>query len=134
MHKKHLTIIASHDTNEQREQRTLSWLVQHGATVEEWNGLRMISINGGTLEKGLYQGEYVVGFETPDGQQEQSALTIELDPDVYDTRVYVEFSGDFGCACKGHGCTQCNEELAALERRENPYAHHTQPKNELRHS
>jgi hypothetical protein len=122
---KHITVIAGHDTDEQREQRTLAWLAQHGAAVDQWNGLLMITIVGGSLEKGVYQGEYVVSFETADGQQEQSALTISLEPDVYDTHVHVEFSGDFDCACRGHGCVMCCAELAALERGENPYAHHT---------
>jgi hypothetical protein len=125
MQKKEITIVAGHDTDEQRENRTLLWLAQHGAHIDKWNGLLMITISGGALAKGVYQGEYVVGFDMADGQQEQSSLTISLEPNIYDTHVYVEFSGDFGCTCRGYGCVKCCEELAALERGENPYAHHT---------
>ncbi len=48
-----------------------------------------------------------------------------LEPDPYDTRVYVEFEGSYSCSCRGRGCVKCNEQLEAIEAGRNPYAHHT---------
>jgi hypothetical protein len=47
--------------------------------------------------------------------------------DAYETRLRLKYSGDRQCTCKGKGCAECVEELAAIERGENPYAHHTSP-------
>jgi hypothetical protein len=123
--KKHITIVAGHVTDGQREQRTLAWLAQHGVKVEEWNGLQVLAITGGELNKGIYIGGYVVVFDNFDGDPELSSLTISLEVDPNDTRLSVEFEGDYGCTCKGLGCAMCNEELRSIARGETPYAHHT---------
>jgi hypothetical protein len=123
--KKHITIIAGHD-NEEREEHTRTWLAQHGVAVEEWNGLQVLTLQAEQPTEGTYKGEWIVGFDQANGDQEESYLVINLEPDPYDTRIYVEFAGSYACQCRGKGCIECNEELARIERGEDPYAHHRQ--------
>lgn len=123
--KKQITIIAGHDTNEERERHTRTWLKQHGATIEGWNALQVLTFNRAELARGQYQDNYIVGFDDPEGNSEQSYLYISLEPDPHETVVYVEYEGSYSCTCKGKSCIKCNDELAAIERGENPYSHHT---------
>jgi hypothetical protein len=128
MAKKEITIIAGHDTNEEREKRTRAWLEQHGVKVEEWNGLQVLTMQAEKPSEGQYRHQWVIGFDNAEGDQEESYLVINLEPDPYDTRIEVEYEGSYSCTCKGLACVKCNGELAAVDRGENPYAHHTQPK------
>ena len=126
---KQITIIAGHDTNGEREERTLAWLEQHGVTVEEYQDLQVLTFRKAEIEKGQYNDTYIIGFENAEGDQEQSWLYISLEPDPHETIVYVQYGGDYSCSCKGRGCAKCNAELEAIERGENPYAHHTSPRD-----
>lgn len=121
-----VTIIAGHDDNEAREMRTRDWLQKHGATIEEYSGLQVVTVQAPEKPgKGQYTGEYIVGFDNAEGDQEQSYLVISLEPDPYDTSIEVKYYGDYGCSCKGLGCIKCNDELAALANGVNPWEHHT---------
>jgi len=128
---KQITIIAGHDTDEGREKRTRTWLEQHGVQIEEWRGLLVLTMQAEEPGTGQYRNQWIVGFDDSEGSQEQSWLVIDLDPDPYETHIEVEYAGDYACTCKGRGCPKCNEELAAIERFEDPYAHH---RNASRHS
>jgi hypothetical protein len=121
---KQITLIAGHDTNEEREELTLDWLRKHNVTIEDERGLLILTMRA-ELVRGQHRDEYVAGFDTAEGNQEASSLTISLEPDPYETRIYVEFEGSYSCTCKGRGCVKCNEELEAIEAGRNPYAHHT---------
>lgn len=125
MAKKQITIISGHDTDEERALSIRIWLEQHGVTIEEWNGLQVLTMKAEKPSEGQYRHEWNVGFDDPEGNQEQSYLVLSLEPDPYDTRIEVKYEGSYACTCKGRGCTKCNDELAAIERGENPYHHHT---------
>jgi hypothetical protein len=123
---KQITIISGHDTSEEREQRTRAWLEQHGVTIEEWNGLQVLTFKKAEMNKGQYNDQYTICLRDAEGEDEQSYLLIDLEADPYDTRIEVKYEGSYSCSCKGYGCAKCNEELAAIGRGEHPYAHHTQ--------
>src|SRR5579859_2702579 len=99
MAKKQITIIAGHDTDEQREQRTRAWLTQHGVTVEEWNGLQVLTMQAEKPSEGQYRHQWNVGFDNFEGDQEQSYLVIRLEVDPYDTRIEVKYEGSYACRC-----------------------------------
>ncbi len=126
--KKQITLIAGHDDNGQQEQQTRAWLTRHSITVEEWNGLQVLTINNAEINNGTHTGEHCIGFDNAEGDPEESYLLVSLEPDPYDTRIEVEYSGSYSCACKGYACAECNTEIAAIARGENPYAHHTSVK------
>lgn len=84
-----------------------------------------------TVEQGHYQHEYIIGFPDAEGEMEVSSLVVSLELDPHDSRITVEYQGDYGCTCKGLGCPKCNSELAALARGENPWAHHTSGNDSL---
>ncbi len=117
---KHVTIVAGNVTDE-----AVTWLSQHGATIEEWNGLQVLTMQADQPSEGAYKHQYTVVFDNAEGDPEASYLAIYLEPNPYDTRVSLEFEGSYACTCKGRACTKCNEELAAIKRGDNPYAHHT---------
>jgi len=121
--KKQITIICGHDTDEAREKRTLDWLAKRGATVEEFSGLQVVTMTA-EMDKGQYNGEYYIGYDDPEGNQEQSSLRLSLEPDPYESSIDVRFDGSYSCTCFGHGCSECNDEQSAIAKGENPYAHH----------
>jgi hypothetical protein len=123
--KTQVTLICGHDDNVARELRTRDWLEKHGASVAEWNGLQVISMLCDAPTEGQYRHEWVVGFDDLEGNQEQSYLSISLKADPYKTRIEVEYEGSYSCSCKGKGCNQCNDELAAIAEGHNPWQHHT---------
>ena len=125
MAKTEVTLIAGHDDSEARELRTRDWLQKHGARIEEYSGLQVVTMRCEKPSEGQYKHEYVVGFDDPEGNQEQSYLSISLAPNPYDTRLEVEYEGSYSCSCKGKGCIKCNEELAAIAEGRNPWQHHT---------
>jgi len=102
-------------------------LRKHNVTIEEWNGLQVLTMQTKKPDEGQYSHQWIVDFDDIEGNQEQSWLVVNLEVDPYDTRIEIEYSGDYGCTCKGRGCVKCNEELAATLAGRNPYAHHTTP-------
>src|SRR5438045_9204436 len=107
--KKHITIIAGHDTNEKREHQTLDWLRKHNVTIEEWNDLQVLSMANGEIGRGQYQDSYALQFINAEGDPEESWLSISLSPDPYETRIRVEYEGSYSCSCKGLGCATCHQ-------------------------
>lgn len=124
--KTQVTIIAGHDDNVAREIRTLDWLQKHGATIEAYGSLQVVTM---TLPEkpgaGEYRGEWIAGFDDAEGNHEQSYLRISLEVDPYDTRIDVRYEGSYDCSCHGYGCTKCNDELASIEKGIDPWEHHT---------
>jgi hypothetical protein len=123
--KTEITIIAGHDNNEPREIRTLDWLRKHGASIEEWNGLQVITMQAEKPSKGQYNDQWTIGFDDAEGNPEQSYLLIDLEVNPFDTCIEVKYEGSYSCSCHGYGCTKCNDELASIEKGVNPWEHHT---------
>jgi len=87
--------------------------------------LLIITMQAEKPSEGPYKHQWTTGFDNAEGDQEQSYLVIDLEPDVYETSVYVKYEGSYSCTCKGLACTKCNDELAALAAGRNPYMYHT---------
>jgi hypothetical protein len=122
--KKQVTIVAGNVSDEARQ-----WLEQHGAKIEGF-GLLIITLpEQAQVQKGSYGWDYAIAFYNAEGNDEESWIDIELDIDAYETRLRLKYGGDRQCTCKGKGCAECVEELAAIERGENPYVHHTSPRD-----
>lgn len=101
-----------------------TWLKAHGAKIEGF-GLLTITLPASARVNGSGWG-YNVQFYDTEGNDEMSWLNIELNIDAYETLIELKYDADRQCTCKGRGCPDCVEELAAIARGENPYAHHTQ--------
>ncbi len=55
---KQITLIAGHDTNEEREELTLDWLRKHNVTIEDERGLLILTMRA-ELVRGQHRDEYV---------------------------------------------------------------------------
>lgn len=107
------------------DEKALEWLKAHGAQVEGIGLLTITLPETALVYRGNRGWDYAVSFYNVEGNDEDSYLDIETDIDAYDTRVRLMYNADPRCTCKGKGCALCVEELARIERGENPYAHHT---------
>lgn len=107
------------------DEKAVAWLKAHGAQIEGIGLLTMTLPETALVYRGNRGWDYSVSFYNAEGNDEESYVDIETDIDAYDTRVRLMYNADPRCACKGKGCALCVEELAQIERGENPYAHHT---------
>jgi hypothetical protein len=114
-----VTLVAGDVTDEAQ-----TWLKAHGAKIEGF-GLLTITLPASARVSGR-DWAYTVQFFDAQGNDELSYLSIELNIDAYETSIELEYDADRQCSCKGRGCAECIAELAAIERGENPYAHHLQ--------
>jgi len=116
---KQVTLVAGDVSDE-----AVEWLKAHGASIEGI-GLLIITLpEKAQVQKGSYGWDYAIAFYNAEGNDEESWLDIELAIDAYETQLRLRYDGDRECTCKGKGCAECVEELAAIARGENPYAHH----------
>ena len=116
---KQVTLVSGNTTDAAQ-----TWLKAHGATIEGF-GLLTITLPASARVNGSGW-SYNVQFYDAEDNDEQSWLNIELDIDAYETLIELKYDADRQCACKGRGCAACVEELAVIERGDNPYAHHMQ--------
>jgi hypothetical protein len=104
----------------------IAWLKAHGAKIEGF-GLLIITLpEQAQVHKGSRGWDYTIAFYNAEGNDEQSWVEIELYVDAYETALRLKYDSDRECTCKGRGCAECVEELAAIGRGETPYAHHTE--------
>ena len=118
---KQVTIVAG-DVSD----KAVQWLKAHGALIEGFDLLTITLPEQAQVQRGSHGWDYTIAFYNDEGNDEASWIEIELYIDAYDTSLSLKFDGDRDCSCKGRGCAECVEELAAITRGENPYAHHTQ--------
>jgi len=117
---KQVTIVSGSVSDE-----AVAWLKAHSANVEG-TGLVTITLpEQAQVHKGNYGWDYIIAFYDAEGNDEASWIDIELSIDAYETTIRLNYDGDRECTCKGKGCKECVEELAAIALGENPYAHHT---------
>ncbi len=116
---KQVTIVAG-DVSD----KAVQWLKAHGAIVEGFGLLSITLPEQAQVQRGNLGWDYAIAFYNAEGNDEDSWIDIELYVDAYETSLILKFNGDRECSCKGKGCALCVEELAAIARGENPYAHH----------
>lgn len=102
------------------------WLKAHGTMVEGFGLLTITLPAKAQVRRGDRGWDYSVSFYNAEGNDEESYLEIELALDPYETSIVLKYDADRQCTCKGRGCPTCVEELATIERGDNPYAHHVQ--------
>ncbi len=118
---KQVTIVAGNVSDEAQQ-----WLRAHRAEIEGIGLLTITLPETAQVHHGNRGWDYAISFYNAEGNDEGSWADIELDIDAYETRIEIKYDGDRACSCKGHGCKECVEELAAIARGEKPYAHHLQ--------
>ncbi len=116
---KQITIVAG-DVNDE----TIIWLKAHGAQVKGFGLVTITLPEKALVHRGNRGWDYSVDFYNHEGNSESSWLEVELNLDAYETSLRVQYDGDRECSCQGNGCAECVDELAAIARGQNPYAHH----------
>lgn len=64
----------------------VNWLLEHGAAVDEYQGLQMIELpSDAQIDKTPINGEYTISFNDADGNLDDTYVVYDLETDAYET-------------------------------------------------
>ena len=66
----------------------VNWLLEHGASVDEYLGLQMIELpTEAQIDKTPINSEYTISFNDAEGNLDDTYVVYDLETDAYETRL-----------------------------------------------